>query len=245
MSARRVAPERSAAVRRPGRPSRIDRAAIARAAAELPLASLTVRSVADRLGVSVPAVYHYVSGREELMLLAAEASAARIPLPEDHGQHWAIWLFEWADYVRRAFVAEPQVLMQFIDGALGLDVMVEHIDAAIGLCVRQGFSEREALDAYYLVSEVAIGAAGSEIRERAAAEKGRPVEAEYLRLLARRPPEDLPHLRRLIHADIGAAPKFVQEVTTALVGIAARRGDAWQQVVVLVEEHVTSSSGST
>src|SRR5512143_2491806 len=86
-AARRVAPERSATgSRRPGRPSRIDRTAIAKAAAELPLSELTVRSVADRLGVSVPAVYHYVSGREELMLLAAEQSTKRIPLPEDHGQ---------------------------------------------------------------------------------------------------------------------------------------------------------------
>lgn len=230
-----MAPERTGTQRRPGRPSRIDREAIALAASDLPLEALTVRAVADRLGVSVPAVYHYVSGREELMLLAAERSAAKIPLPEDRGQHWAIWLFEWADYVRRAFVAQPQVLIRFIDGSLGLDVMVTHIDAAVGLCVRQGFTEREALDAYYLVSEVAIGAAASEIREGAAAKQGRPIEFQYRLLLARRPDTDLPHLRRLMESDFGAAPKFLQEVKTALVGIATTRGEPWQDVVALVD----------
>jgi AcrR family transcriptional regulator len=221
--------------RRAGRPPRIDLAAIALVAGDMPLEELSIRSVADRLGVSVAALYHYVSGREELMLLAAEQSAAKIPLPEDRGQHWAVWLFEWADYARRAFVSQPQLLAQFTDGGLGLDRMVDHIDTAIGLCVRQGFAEREALDAYYLISGFAIGAAVKEIRIRSMAAAGRPVDVEYRVLLARRSAADLPHLRRLVDSGLGAEAEFLQEVTTALIGIAAQRGEAWEELVPLVE----------
>lgn len=66
--------------------------------------------------------------------------------------------------IRRAFVADPELLKQYIDGAFGAEVMAEHVDAAIGLCVRQGFTERDAFAVYELLSECALGAAISEIR---------------------------------------------------------------------------------
>ncbi|HTR69022.1 MAG TPA: TetR/AcrR family transcriptional regulator C-terminal domain-containing protein [Mycobacteriales bacterium] len=227
--------------RKVGRPARIDRAAIARVVATLAPEDLSVRSVADELGVSVAALYHHVSGREELMLLAAEQSAAKIPLPEDRDQHWAVWLFEWADYARRAFVAQPALLGQFTEGGIGLDKMVEHIDVALGLCVRQGFTEQEALDAYYLISGFALGAAIKEIRSKMMLSTGRTLEAEYRRVLLDVPADRLVHLRRMVETSISdaadsAETEFVEEVTTALAGIAVRRGDDWEQVVRLVRD---------
>lgn len=234
----RAAPGRGGAAagrgRRLGRPPRIDRAAIARAAGEIPLEQLTLRSVAERLGVSVPGLYHYVSGRDDLLRLAAEQSALRMTLPTDHGQHWAVWFYEWADYTRRAFVTDAELLKQYIDGAIGVDILADHVDAAIGLCVGQGFSEQEALDAYDLVSECALGAAISEIRERRAREDDRPIEVELRRLLARRG-DDLPHLRRLLSGSGSFEPRsFTDRVCTVLAGIAARRGDSWQQIADLL-----------
>ena len=91
---------------RVGRPPRISRQMIAEAAHQVGLDGLTLRAVADRLGVSIAALYHHVSGKDELMRLAAEYSAAKVPLPRDTGQHWAVWLVEWAEYNRDAFVAE-------------------------------------------------------------------------------------------------------------------------------------------
>src|SRR5690606_37828697 len=89
--------------RRVGGPPRIDRAAIARAVTEIGLDEVTVKRVADHLGVSVPGLYHHVRGRDDLLRLAAEHSLARLRLPEDRGQHWAVWLREWARYARAAF----------------------------------------------------------------------------------------------------------------------------------------------
>ena len=156
-------PGRPRGGRRVGRPPRIDRAAIAAAAADMPLEEITLRSVAERLGVSVPSLYHYVSGRADLLRLAAEESAVRMTLPRDHGQHWAVWCYEWADYVRRAFVADPALLGEFLNGAFGPEWMAAHMDTAIGVCARGGLPDRAGLEAFTLVSECALGAAISEV----------------------------------------------------------------------------------
>ena len=60
----------SEAPRPVGRPPRISRQMIAEAAHELGLEGLTLRAVADRLDVSIAALYHHVSGKEEFLRLA-------------------------------------------------------------------------------------------------------------------------------------------------------------------------------
>ena len=225
--------------RRPGRPPRIDRAAIARAAGEIPLAQLTLRSVAERLGVSVPGLYHYVSGREDLIRLAADQSALRITMPVDHGQHWAVWLYEWADYNRRAFSHDPELLKHFIDGAVGPELTAPAIDRAIGPCVAQGFTARQALEAYDLVCECALGSAIAAIRQERSRREGNPFDLEVRTLIARG--EQLPHLERLL-AESGqgsAAPeaelaRFQRQIITVLAGIATLRGEPWDRIPSLL-----------
>jgi AcrR family transcriptional regulator len=242
--ARRIAPARRGdepqASRRVGRPPRIDRAAIARAAAEMPLEEITLRSVADRLAVSVPSLYHYVSGRADLLRLAAEQSAIRMTLPADTGQHWAVWFYQWADYVRRAFVADPELLKQFIDGAFGVDRMAGHINVAIGICARHGLSDRAGFEAYSLVSECALGAAISEIRAARMARAGQSPALE-LRMFACQEASDLPHLHRLAAADLLELPPFTTRIAAVLAGLAARYGAPQQDITGLIEEAATEA----
>ena len=232
----RKAPSRAAEPargRRPGRPPRIDRAAIAQAAGEIPMEELTLRSVAERLGVSVPGLYHYVSGREDLIRLAAEQSAVRLTMPVDHGQHWAVWFYEWAAYTRRAFIRDPELLKHFIDGAIGPEVMAPNIDAAIGLCMRQGFTARHALEAYDLVSESALGSAISDIRAERNRREGTPFDLEVRSLIARG--EHLPHLSRFLEeAPLPDAVPFRRQICTVLAGIAALRGESWEEIQALL-----------
>lgn len=229
----RAVPDRSGAGPRRGRPPRIDRAAIAQAAGQIPLSDLSLRSVADLLGVSVPGLYHYVQGRDELFALAAEQSVRRLPLPADHDQHWAVWLYEWAVYIRSAFVSDPGLLKEYIDGAIGMEVMASNIDAALALCVRQGFSANEALDAYHLVSESALGAAVAQIREDQAREEGRPFDRE-LRLILADGDRPLPHLEMVSDAAFEPSSRFPSQITTLLVGIAVQRGEAPGDVATLL-----------
>lgn len=182
-----------------GRPARISRDAIAEAAHEIGLEDLTLKAVASRLGVGVPSLYHHIGGRDELLQLAAEHAVRRLHLPEDHGQHWAEWLLEWARYNRDAFVAQPTLLGQFLGGGIDPDVVRRHAEGIRAVLERQGFDEDEAYEAYQLVSTCALGEALTVLRDRE-------VERDH---------ESRP---------------FEDRVLTALVGIAARRGDDWRAI---------------
>jgi AcrR family transcriptional regulator len=223
--------------RKVGRPARLDRAMIAEAAHEVGLDRVTMKAVADRLGVSVPGLYHHVEGREDLMRLAAEYSASQIQVPVEAGQHWTEWLLEWAQYMHRAFVAQPELLNQFLHRAIGVERMVTHVDAMLALLLRHGFDPHEAMDAYVLVSQCALGAAVTEIREVEGAREGRPDIVEYHRAISMRPPEELPSLRAMANAPREQPrPTFEERIATVLVGIAVQRGEPWEQIVDTVRE---------
>jgi AcrR family transcriptional regulator len=220
--------------RKVGRPARLDRTMIARAAFEVGLDRITMKAVAEHLGVSVPGLYHHVEGREDLMRLAAEYSASQIEVPVDHGQHWAEWLLEWAQYMHRAFVAQPELLNQFLHRAIGVERMVTHVDAMLALLLRHGFDPHDAMDAYVLVSQCALGAALTEIREAEGAREGRPDIVEYHRAIAMRPADELPSLRALASTPrTSPRPTFEDRIVTVLVGIAVRRGERWDDIVRL------------
>jgi AcrR family transcriptional regulator len=223
-----VEPSTSTVRRKVGRPARLSRDAIIAAAHELGYDNLTMQTVADHLGVSVPSLYHYVRGKDDLLRLAAEASAERIQIPRDHGQHWAVWLYEWAMYNRDAFVAQPGLVRQFMEGMIASERTADSLDRALGTLVNRGFTIYEAWSAYGIVSEFAIGAAVGEIREREATAEGRSAVAEFQRVLADRGRNELPHLRALLEPALTAgSSSFEANLVTVLRGIAAVRGERW------------------
>jgi AcrR family transcriptional regulator len=210
--------------KRVGRPARIDRVAIADAVLELGFDDVTMKRVADHLGVSVPGLYHYVKGREDLLRLAAEQALSRVRLPEDRGQHWAAWLREWARYTRNVLAAQPELVNQFANGGLDDDRLIEVIGRTLDVLHRDGFEPRAALEAWEAVSTMALGAAIDDIRERAAEHDGRPWAARMFTALARREITNLPTLRSIMASgyqrDRDAA--FEERLTTIIVGVAVR-----------------------
>ena len=219
-----------------GRPARINRQLIAEAAHEIGLADLTLRAVADRLGVSITGLYHHIEDKDDLMRLAAEYSSTRVPLPEDRGQHWALWLFEWARYSRQVFVAEPGLLGQYLAGAISAEAIADKVDAMLGLMVRQGFTVQEAQAAFDLVNSTALGSAVQAIREDRAAHAGRAPLAEHHRVLAQHDESELPYLRLLLAEQATSQPpRFRDQLGTVLIGIAARRGEPWEPIAALIE----------
>jgi AcrR family transcriptional regulator len=217
---------------RVGRPARIDRAAIADAVLELGLDGISMKAVADHLGVSVQGLYHYVRNRRELLVLAAERSISRLPAPEDCGQHWDEWLREWARHVYLSFVEEPEVLTQYLTGALRWESMVSVVDSVIQVLGRAGFDPLDAMGAFNTVARYAVGAAAHELRDRGAAAEGRSTMVDLHRMVATRPPEELAGVRALLAVSpINMGTRFEDQLTTVLVGIAARRGEAWHSIM--------------
>jgi AcrR family transcriptional regulator len=221
---------------RVGRPPRISRTMIAEAAEQLGLEALTLRAVADFLDVSISSLYHHVSSKEELLRLAAEHSAAKVPLPDDRGQHWAEWLAEWGSYNHEIFVTEPGLLGQYIDGAISAGTIAPSLDLVIGVLVRQGFSPVEAYAAYELVSSCAVGLAVGTMREREAAKRGEGAMRQLRRVLAKRRGA-LPHLQAFLSEPAATRRRsFPAMLNTVLAGIAVTRGEDPDAVVAMAEK---------
>jgi AcrR family transcriptional regulator len=203
---------------------------IAEAAHELGLEGLTLREVAAHLGVSIAALYHHVSNKDDLLRLAAEYTASRLPLPEDRGQHWSVWLYEWACYNRDAFLAQPGLLARFVGGAVPVEAIAGNVEAILAFLVRQGFSVVDANEAYELVTSCAVGTVVGALREgRDGRDAGREGDTPW-----EEPPDSgdrFVHLRALAEqvAVVGREP-FHRRVGTVVCGIAVRRGEDWAPI---------------
>lgn len=185
--------------RRPvGRPARIDRRQIAEAALSIGLEHVTMKAVAERLGVSVPGLYHHVRNKSELLRLAAQHTMRTLDLPPDRGQGWEEWLLDYASYVHRALTDEPELVNQLLTGGIGDERHAETLEHVLGVLERHGFSPLEALDTYRVVSQAIVGAAVATISRAAARSAGQPVIAELHRVLARRGDDELPLVREVL-----------------------------------------------
>jgi hypothetical protein len=153
-------------------------------------------------------------------------------VPVDHGQHWTAWLLEWAHYTRRAFVAQPALLNQFVNGSIAVERMAPHMDAVFGVLTRQGFTPADAFDAYDLVNECALGATLAEIRQAHDGQAGQPL-SEFGGVLESGSTDSLPHLRRVASASTRTRGHFTDRIVTLLIGIAARRGEPWEPILDL------------
>jgi AcrR family transcriptional regulator len=93
---------------RPGRPARLSRELIVAAALQGDLASLTMRDLAARLGVSHSALYRWVADRDELFDLISEVMVERIlPTSEPSPADWRHWLARLAWAMHDEFLAVP------------------------------------------------------------------------------------------------------------------------------------------
>jgi AcrR family transcriptional regulator len=139
----------TAARRRPGRPARIDRDSIVRAAVQLASEAgaehVTMTSVAERLGVAMPALYYHVAGRDELLGLVGTSVFERIDVPDV--DEWDEWLLAFARALRARARQSPCLVNTTPITAHGL-VNVPLVEGALQRLVAAGFSPEEALLAF-------------------------------------------------------------------------------------------------
>lgn len=185
-----------------GRPARVTPAQIAEAALAIGLDRATIRNVADRLGMSVPGLYHHVRTREDLLAMAAAHSLGELPLPEDVGQPAIEWLRAYARFVFEALVAHPEIVGQVMAGTVSTVRLAQHLEAFIAALERRGFTAAEAYQAYDDLSAATLGAAVAEIGRRAKAAAGHR-RLDDLALAAKALGRDeVPHVAALVRSGL-------------------------------------------
>src|SRR5215211_3223403 len=74
------------------------------------LAGLSMRAVAERLGVTAMALYTYVPGKEELVDLMYDGAHAELPVHYDLGKGWRAAVTSWASNLLGCYLGHPWTL---------------------------------------------------------------------------------------------------------------------------------------
>jgi TetR/AcrR family tetracycline transcriptional repressor len=135
------------AARRRGRPPRISRDRIVEVglgiAREQGIKGVTMTSVAARLDVATPALYHYVSGHEELLGLIGRSLLEPYHLPAGDELPWTEWLFAFAHAIRAQAVGEPTLGVVPHVSAHGL-LSIPALERSVEVLTDAGFDEQDA-----------------------------------------------------------------------------------------------------
>jgi AcrR family transcriptional regulator len=181
-------------IRSAGRPRTLELNDILDTALELGLAGLSIGAVAEKLGVAVGTIYNYISGREELIRLAAARHSKR-PVVADTGQSWPDLI---RSHGRRAFellVSEPQLLVQYIQGGMGPQAHLDYIESVLAALVQRGLTVSEAFRLYTCVDAIAFGAAVRTANTNALENQPHGYSGAIRRSLAEYADDDLPTIR--------------------------------------------------
>ncbi len=138
----------------------LDRERLVRVALELldevGLDDLSMRRVAERLGVTAASLYWYVQDKNELLTLLADAISAEVPLP-DSASPWRMQLEEGARSLRRVVLAHRDAARVLAVTAPTGPHRLRVIDALLGLLSRAGFPPADVADAGYILNVYIVG----------------------------------------------------------------------------------------
>ena len=126
-----------------GRPPKISREAIARAALGIGFREVTLVSVAEVLGVSHTALYSHVTDRADLARAALDVLYAEAPWPAPHGP-WRRYLEREARVLWSLLERDPALVLASAAGGMSPGSLA-HFNAVARVLVDAGFRPEPAL----------------------------------------------------------------------------------------------------
>jgi AcrR family transcriptional regulator len=212
---------------RVGRPPRVSVPMIIDAAREIGLEAVTLKDVADRLGVALATLYRHVKNRDELVRLAAFEMALERRLPDSRHDHWTGLATRYAESLFESFVAEPQLISELLKGSIGPHAEIDVLEQFLGEMDKHGFNAEEGVTLFHAIGTLTIGAAAGAIGLKASRAAGANWSASMKAALAQRDPEELPRVRRVFPRALDANPhQWLPALQALLAGFAAARGEA-------------------
>ncbi|MDC0673485.1 TetR/AcrR family transcriptional regulator [Nannocystis radixulma] len=126
-----------------GRPPKLSREAIARAALQIGFAEVTLVSVAEALKVSHAALYSHVVDRADLARAALDVLYAEAPWPACRGP-WRRYLEREAGVLWSLLERDPALVLASAAGGMSPGALA-HFNAAARVLIDEGFAPEEAL----------------------------------------------------------------------------------------------------
>jgi AcrR family transcriptional regulator len=123
---------------------------------EVGLDDLSMRRLADRLGVTAASLYWYVRSKDELLALLADAISGEILLP-DSGLPWREALEAGARNLRRVALSHRDAARVLAATMPTGRHRLRVIDALLGLLLQAGFPPADVVDLSYLFNAFVVG----------------------------------------------------------------------------------------
>jgi AcrR family transcriptional regulator len=120
------------------------------------IASLTIRSLAERLGVKPMSVYHYVTNKEEILDGIVDLVFGEIELPVAGGD-WRSEMCRRAASARHALTRHPWAIGLMESRSAPGAATLRHHDSVIGALRVAGFSVAMTAHAYALIDSYVYG----------------------------------------------------------------------------------------
>lgn len=140
-----------------GRPARISQAQIVGAALELGLDSFSMQGIARHLGVTTPALYSHVHGRDEVVALVNEELLRHMQAFSSEATDWRGWLTDFAHEVAETLAASAGTLLVELEGPAA-SIRVGVGERGNQLLIDAGLTPREAGQVLWLVFRTALTA---------------------------------------------------------------------------------------
>lgn len=139
-----------------GRPPQISRDDVVGAAMAIGLDRFTMASVAERLGVTTPALYTHVNSRDELLTLVSTELVSRIEAALDTAGDWRAFLTSLARAVRDALTWSHWAVMSQMEGPSTAGIAIG--ERGLQVLADAGFTPSDAARAIWLVLRLALTA---------------------------------------------------------------------------------------
>lgn len=185
-----------------GRPRRLTLSQILDAAIDMGLDGLRIAAIAQRLGVRPAVLYTYVSGRTELVRMAAQRASGSATFPNDCGQSWRDYALQYAE-AQFHLVDDGQLVSTLLHGQMSPGTKLDSAEQWVQFMVRRGFAVIDALDLLRSIDAIVLGGALLSAYARAIGGTETGYHDVLLGAVAQRSLEDLPLLGT--HAEAYAA----------------------------------------
>ena len=135
-----------------------------RAAERGELDAMTMRSLADELGVTAMALYSHVANKDEILDEIIDAVLANVAMPPPvDAADWKAWTLTAAERLQGVLVRYPALLDRYCRRPVGVPAALRRMEASLEVLRGAGFHADECVAAYATVHTYTLGFAALEI----------------------------------------------------------------------------------
>ncbi|WAL64320.1 helix-turn-helix domain containing protein [Amycolatopsis cynarae] len=142
------------------------------------LEGLSIRRLAEALGVNGASLYHHFRNKDEILTGVAELALAEVRIGEPDGGDWRHWLPKNARALRRALLAHP-ALLPVVAGRPALGAGVRALDEAAARLMDEGVPSAAVMPLLDGLELFTIGSALHEIQRDGAGEPAEVADERY------------------------------------------------------------------